>query len=284
MTDISELITWDTLVTISNSAFTTSLVGALAGAYAGAYAAQKIAERSKERTEFQSQIRNTNTAITLSLMVCSAALSLKKQVTKDLCETYFEEKAALESLIQKREHKEIPLDVQFEVRTNLISIPSPVVLINELRSLVYEKLSISGRPLAIMPTLDGALSSLAKTIEFRKSLIQNFKQLSPQTGNTELLARYFGWPYGEGHVNTEYFDTMTALQNQLDDVIFFSHLLCKDLAAHGDKVLRKFKSQFKGVMDQITAFELPPEKTADLMPPNERHSDWLAGFPKGSDE
>lgn len=283
MTDISELITWDTLVTISNSAFTTSLAGALAGAYAGAYAAQKIAERSKERTEFQSQIRNTNTAITLSLMVCNAALLLKKQVTKDLCETYFEKKAELESLMQKRERKEIPDDVLFEVRTNLITISSFVVPINELRSLVYEKLPISGRPLAIMPTLDDALSSLAKTIEFRNSLIQNFKQLSPQSGNTELLARYFGWP-SEGHINTEYFDTMTALQNQLDDVIFFSHLLCKDLAAHGDKVLRKFKSQFKGVMDQITAFKLPPEKTAGLMPPNERYSDWLAGFPKGSDE
>ena len=69
----------ENLAAISNSAFTTSLVGALAGAYAGAYAAQKIAERSKERAEFQAQIRNTNAAITLSFMVCNAAISLKRQ-------------------------------------------------------------------------------------------------------------------------------------------------------------------------------------------------------------
>ena len=40
-------MSWENLVAISNSAFTTSLVGALAGAYAGAYAAHKISERSK---------------------------------------------------------------------------------------------------------------------------------------------------------------------------------------------------------------------------------------------
>ena len=40
MTFRPEFNTWDSMVTIFNSAFTTSLVGALAGAYAGAYAAR----------------------------------------------------------------------------------------------------------------------------------------------------------------------------------------------------------------------------------------------------
>ena len=88
-------MSWENLAAISNSAFTTSLVGALAGAYAGAYAAHKISERSKERADFQTQIRNTNAAITLSFMVFNAAISLKKQQTKGLCDTYFKKKAEL---------------------------------------------------------------------------------------------------------------------------------------------------------------------------------------------
>jgi hypothetical protein len=71
---------------------------------------------------------------------------------------------------------------------------------------------------------------------------------------------------------------MTGLQNLTDDVIFFSHLLCKDLATHGNRVLEKFKSQFKGVPEQIHAIELSPEKTAGLMPPEEQYSEWLSGF------
>ena len=79
MTYLPDFISWENLAAIFNSSFSTSLVGALAGAYAGAKAAQKITERSKERAEFQTQIRNTNAAITFSFMVCNAAISLKKQ-------------------------------------------------------------------------------------------------------------------------------------------------------------------------------------------------------------
>lgn len=278
MTSLPEFISWENLTAISNSAFTTSLVGALAGAYAGAYAAQKIAERSKERADFQAQIRNTNAAITLSFIVCNAAISLKKQQTKGLCETYFNKKAELEDFLQKRKAGEISPDVQFDFRADLRSLPFPAVPIDALRSLVYEKLSVSGRPLALVATLVGALSSLAETIENRNGLIATFKQLPPQSREAALPALYFGRPYGEGHVSTEYLDTMTGLQNLTDDVIFFSRMLCEDLAAHGYKLLGKFKSQFKGVIEQINAIELSPEKTAGLIPPNEQYSEWLCGF------
>lgn len=266
------------LAAISNSAFTTSLGGALAGAYAGAYAAQKIAEHSKERAEFQTQIRNTNAAITLSFMVCNAGISLKKQQTKGLCDTYFKKRAELEGFLQKRKVGEISPDIPFEFQADLRSIPFPTVPIDALRSLVYEKLSVSARPLALVSTLTGTLSALADTIGNRNGLIASFKELSPQVREATLPALYFGRPYGEGHVSTEYLDTMTGLQNLTDDVIFFSYLLCKDLATHGNKVLDKFKSEFKGVVEQIHAIELSPEKTAGLMPPDEQYSEWLSGF------
>lgn len=275
---LPEFMSWENLAAISNSAFTTSLVGALAGAYAGAHAAQKIAERSKERAEFQAQIRNTNTAITLSFMVCNAAISLKKQQTKGLCDTYFKKKAELEAFSQKRKAGEISPDIPFEFQADLRSVPFPAVPIDALCSLVYEKLSVSGRPLALVATLAGVLSSLAETIANRNGLIASFKQLSPPARDVALPAQYFGRPYGEGHVSTEYLDTMTGLQNLTDDVIFFSHLLCEDLATHGNKVLDKFKSQFEGVLDQINAIELSPEKTAGLMPHDDQYSEWLSGF------
>lgn len=278
MTCLPEFISLENLAAISNSAFMTSLVGALAGAYAGAKAAQIITERSKERAEFQAQIRNTNAAITLSFMVCNAAISLKKQQTKELCDTYFKKKAELEGFLQKRKTGEISSDIPFELQADLRIVPIPAVPLDALRSLVYEKLSVSGRPLALVATLAGALSSLANTITNRNGLIASFKQLPPQACDAALPALYFGRPYGEGHVSTEYLDTMTGLQNLTDDVIFFSYLLCKDLATHGNKVLNKFKSQFKGVLEQINAIELSPEKTAGLIPPDEQYSEWLSGF------
>lgn len=265
---------WENLLVISNSAFTTSFVGAIAGAYAGAYAAQKVAERSKERSDFQAQIRNTNAAIILSFMVCNAAISLKSQETKGLCDTYLLKKSELEEFLQKYKTGEIWHDIPFEYQADLRSIQFPAVPIDALRSLVYEKLSVSARTLALITTLAGALSSLADTIANRNRLIESFKKLSPQI----RTALYFGRPYGEGHLNTEYPDTMTGLQSLTDDVIFFSHQLCKDLTAHGNEVLDRFKSQFKGAHEQIHAIELSPEKTASLMPADEKYSEWLSNF------
>jgi hypothetical protein len=278
MTYLPEFLSWENLATLSNSAFTTSLVGALAGAYAGAKAAQKIAERAKERSEYQVQIRNTNAAITLAFIICNAAISLKRQQTKDLCDMYFEKKAALEEFSRKRKFGEISRETLFEFQADLRSVPFPAVPIDALRSLVYEKLSVSGRPLALVATLAGVLSSLADLISNRNGLIASFKQISPQARETILPALYFGLPYDGGHVSTEYFDTMMGLQSLTDDVIFFSHLLCKDLASHGNKVLEKYKSQFKGELEHIHAIELSSEKTAGLIPKNEQYSDWLSGF------
>lgn len=269
-------MSWQNLAAIVNSAFMTSLVGALAGAYAGAYGAQRIAERSVKRAELQMQIRNCNTAITLSFMVCNSMIALKQQQTKVLCDTYFAKKAQLAGFLKMRAGGEIHPEVPFDFTAELGSVPFPTVPIDALRSLVYEKLPVSPRPIALVATLTGALSSLAETIENRNGLLSKFKNATPEHGN--LLAFYFGLPYAGGHVSTEYPDAMDALKNLTDDVIFFSHLLCKDLEAHGNQVLYKLRSNFKGVVDQIHAIELSPERTADLIPPAEQYSEWMSGF------
>ena len=278
MTSLLELMTLETLSVISNSSFTTSLVGALVGAYAGAYAAQKIAERSKVRAEFQAQIRNSNAAITLSFMVCNAAISLKEQQTKGLCDTFFKKRDELECFLKKRDSGEISLDTPFEFEADFRSISLPAFQIDALSSLVYEKLSVTGRPLALVATIAGVISSLDETVTYRNDLISKCKELPQDTRNVMLPALYFGRPYGEGHVSTEYIDSMTNLKTQTDDVIFFSCLLCKDLAMHGEKVLNNFKTQYRGVIEQVNAIEMSPEKTRGLMPPDEQYSEWLSGF------
>ena len=271
-----EFTSWQNLAAITNSAFMTSLIGALAGAYAGAFGAQRISERSKERAEFQAQIRNSNTAITLSFMVCNSMIALKQQQTKVLCDTYFAKRAELAGFLEMRAGGEIPPEAPFDFTAELGSVPFPTVPIDALRSLVYEKLSVSRRPIALVAALTGALSSLAETIENRNGQISKFKNLTPE--NRQLLALYFGLPYAGGHVSTEYPDAMEGLKNLTDDVIFFSHLLCKDLEAHGNEVLYKLRSRFKGVVDQIHPIELSPDRTAGLIPTLEQYSEWISGF------
>lgn len=257
-----------------NSAFTTSLVGALAGAYAGATAAQRIAERAKERDQLLTQIRNTNAAIMVAFGICNAAISLKKQQTKALCESFFAKKVELTEFQRKRKAGGIASDTPFEFQADLRSLQVPLVPIDVLRTQVYEKLSVSGRPLALVATLAGALTSLSDTITNRNQLIESFKRLNPET----LPALYFGLPYGDGHVSTEYADTIEAIHNLIDDVIFFSNLLCRDLTKHGNKILDKYKSRFNDKLETIHTIDFANAKTVGLMPHDEQYVDWLSGF------
>lgn len=278
MAFLTEILTWQNLGTLFNSGFTTSLVGALAGAYAGATAAQKIAERSKEREQLLAQIRGTNAAIMVAFGICNTGLAMKNQHTKSLHENFLNQRNELTEHIRKHKSGEIAPGTAFEFQADLRSLQIPLLPINVLQNHIYEKLSISGRPLALVATLAGASSSLEDTIRNRNVQIERFKRIPQNQRDSVFPAIYFGLPFGGGHVSTEYADTIDALYRLTDDVIFFSRLLCQDLENYGEEILSKYKSHIKDTEETIHSIEFDTEKTKNLLPDEKEYQDWLKGF------
>ncbi|MGP1716436.1 MAG: hypothetical protein ACTS9Y_04595 [Methylophilus sp.] len=272
---ILDLLTWENIL---NSAFTTSLVGALAGAYAGAKAAQNIAERSKEKEEFQTQIRNTNAAITFSFMICNAAISLKKQNTKHLIDSYFQAKSVYEEYLLTKKNGTTAKEVVFEYQANLSSLPVQEVPLIALQKQVYENLSITGRPLALVSTITAMQSALNTAIVKRNEMIPEFQKLSLEDRKGAFLALYFATPYGEGHTNAQYHDLMQAIHRLNDDVIFFSRLLSKDLETYGNAIMEKYKSKFGDVIERIHPAR--HEDMPGIIPLDENYQDWFTAFPQ----
>lgn len=227
MNFLTELLSWENLRALLNSGFTTSLVGALAGAYAGATAAQKIAERNKEREQLLTQIRSSNAAIMVAFGICNTGLAMKRQHTKSLHEKFNEQKNGLIEHIRKRESGEINAETLFEFQADLRTLQMPLLPINVLQNLIHEKLSMSGRPLALVATLAGASSSLEDTIRNRNLQIERFKRIPPNQKDSVFPAIYFGLPFGGGHVSTEYADIIDALYRLTDDVIFLASCFVK---------------------------------------------------------
>lgn len=274
------LPTWlslDNIGTLLNSAFTTSLVGALAGAFAGARAAQHVAERAKENEQLLTQIRTTNAAITASFTICNLLLSLKKQHTKSLYESFVAKRNELKTFHQMRRVGQIPQDQPFEFTADLRTLQMPILPIDVLQRLVFEKLSVFGRPLALTTSLAGVSASLAELMQKRAILVEQFKQL-PLNADGVVAALYFGHPFAEGRVSTEYADTLEAIFNQTDDGIFFSQLLCKDLMESGEKALAAFKRQTKKTAEHISTVDFELARETGLMPDESKYQDWLRGF------
>lgn len=276
---LSDFVSWEAIKNFTNSVFITSLLGALAGAFAGAAAAQRIAERSKHREELLREMRNTNAAIALAFGVCNTLLALKKQHVKSLKESYDAQKATLLEFQRKRKEGEISQDLPFEFRADMQTLQPQALPMDTLRAVVFERLSIVGRPLNIVVTLTQTVESLAESLTKRNSLIEGYKvEFAKDT--QPLVPLYFGLPFGGGHVNLDYPGTINAIYSQTDDGIFFGNLLCKDLREHGKQLSDVFKKKFKNDPPRISEVDFGPAAADDLMPDEKNYADWVKAFVK----
>lgn len=262
----------------ANSAFLTSLVGALAGAFAGATAAQKIAERSKLRDELLREMRNTNASIALAFALCNSLLALKKQHIRGLKEGHDAQSAELIEFKRKRLAGEVSLTQPIEFVFNLFSIQLQPLETETLKTIVFERLTIVGRPLNLVVTLAQTLEGLAESVQRRNDLIAGYKARG--TPGTELVNDYFGLPLSDGQINLDYPETLKAIYDQTDDGIFFSSLLCKDLQEHGEEIAARFKKTFNDSPPNISECDFTTVLTGNLMPDEANYADWERGFVK----
>ena len=260
-----------------NSAFVTSLAGALAGAYAGARAAQKIAERSKMRDLAIAELRSTNAAIMVSFSICSAALALKDQHVKPMYDRFLLEKERLEVFQQQRATRQRQDAAPFEFEADLQTFPAPVVPIKMLRDLLFNKTSNHGRPLALVAVLEQSLAGLVDQIAKRDQIIANFS--SGAVPSNVLPHHYFGLPLEDASTNRVFPDVVKGLREYVDDVVFFSKLLCEDLVAHGEGVKAASRRLFGKEAPHVNRPDFGTPRKNGLLPSDSNYQQWLNGFP-----
>lgn len=62
-------------------------------------------------------------------------------------------------------------------------------------------------------------------------IVQNFAESSDPALSNNFPYYYFEVPLGTGVMHQEYSDLTEAIHSYLDDIVFFSSLLCPDLEA-----------------------------------------------------
>jgi hypothetical protein len=272
---------WPDAKDFFNSVFFTAIVGAfaasLAGAFAGGRAAQRAADKTRNKEELLKEIRATNVAVMLAFGICNTLLSAKKQYVKALKETFDREKASTKAALMKQQAGVGGL-VNFlgDFRT----LPVLDLPVGILRTQVFEKISLQGRPILLVTTLVQAVGALNLCIAKRNELIEGFKTSS--LPDAQKMATYFGFPFG-GQVNQEYSDTIEAIYRQTDDCIFFSSQLCTELSDHGDRLSASFKRRFGKEAIRIHRPDFAKAVGADLMPKQEDYADWMSMFVKRAD-
>jgi hypothetical protein len=211
---------WQSIEAFFNSAFFaalfTAIAGSMAGAFWGAYGGQRIVERGKQREELLTEIRNTNATVMVAVGICNSFLGIKRQNVKPLKDLYDAQNAAYHAHAKKRELGQISLHTPFEFVANLQSLSLPPFPLEILRQQIFEKLSLSGRPLLLVNALSETIHGLNTSINARNVLIDDYKKSSSLSA--EL---YFGLPLGGSRViNQEYPASIEQIYCHTDNGIF----------------------------------------------------------------
>jgi hypothetical protein len=259
---------WEVL----NSEFMMSLTGALAGAGAGAYAAQRIVERAKLREELLKELRNTNAAATLAYGMSNSFLGVKKQQVKPLYDEFNKSKAAF--LDFKKNHNP-GVSGLFEFKADLEFLTPINVPINPLQNLIFEKISVVGRPLGLIGMLAQTVHHLDTWMERRNTLIQEIKAKRPS--HEELSIIYYGLKTDRG-TDDIYPSSLRGIYTYTDDCIYFSKLLGDDLAKHAAGLKQKLKKQFRGTEPFSATCDFSIAEKDGLMPPAEEYKGWESGY------
>lgn len=253
------------------TAFVGSLVGAGAGAWAGAYAAQKIAEKTKLRDELQNQIRNSNAAISLSFFICSVCIALKEQHIVKIKTDLDKNKERWEQHEAQRLAGQpvgaFSLPVEFKT-TAPITVP-----IEALEKLVFDKISLQHRPLAIFGILVQTIDSLNALIAERSKVIEEFKA-SRNQGGRPLLEFYLGIPTATGIRDERYSSLVQGLDRYTDDCIFFSKQLAEDIYSYAKRQLNVYKAKFPAPYPQVDKQQLAASKQK-FVPNESEYEGWM---------
>jgi len=256
--------TWQLL----NSNFLT----ALAGAFAGACGAAWIADRKERKRRLLEEIRSTNAAIMLAFNITNSYCGLKKQHVKRLKDNFDSQRSARETFQLEKKQGSIPSQKPFKFELDFITLLPVQTPIEVLKKLLFEKISMTGQPTALVATLSQCIDGLNTALELRNNIIEACK--ASTLSHDERASIYFGLPTANGDIDNNYPSYVDAISIQTDDCIFFSKLLGEDLNVHGQKLAKSFGRE----APQIHKFDFSIAEQEGLIPDAGLYADWTSKF------
>ena len=150
-------------------------------------------------------------------------------------------------------------------------VPSLTFPIVTLQRLMFDKISMFGRSLALMTTLSETAGWLTNANAKRNELLERLVRLS----GMEMAQAYFG----NGAANPEYAHALGAVASHTDELIFFSATLASDLAAHARALRAAWIEEFgRAHAPEATAVDFTAARQNGLMPEDSKYAEWLASL------
>ncbi|WP_340149230.1 hypothetical protein [uncultured Sneathiella sp.] len=248
-----------------------NFITALAGAFAGAIAAYLIAKRRQRSEQILQEIRNTNVAIAIAFDITNSFISIKKEQTAPLMTDYENSKASYNEFLERKRRNEIPETAIFSPNINLIDIDIPNIPIETLHNLITDRISSIERVIRAVTVLQRSYISFEKAVSQREYLKKDILAAHEDGTFNDLAAIYYAQKTQDGRINTTYPDAMRNISICVDDCIYFSNLIGRDLHEYGCELAKKYGRK----SPKISRIQDFPE---DLMPNHSEYHEWNEFF------
>ncbi len=266
---------FDVLAAILDSPFVLSLLGAAAGACAGAVLATRLVARRQRREELGAEIRSSNVATMVALSICHKALSLKRTHVLPLTTRFQADIAVWNEFVRQRRTGERQGNAAPSIAIDARVVPSLAFPIVTLQRLLFDKISLSGRALALMTTLSETAGWLTNANARRNELLEQIGRLPP---GADAAQAYFGTSASHG-TGTDYPGTVASVASHTDELIYFSATLASDLAAHAHALRATWTKEFgRRHAPEATAVDFTAARQNGLMPEDGKFAEWLASL------
>ncbi len=166
----------------------------------------------------------------------------------------------------------VPPPISIDLRV----VPSLTFPVVTLQRLLFDKISMFGRSLALMTTLSETAGWLTNANAKRNELVDRIRRLPDTSGVAQV---YFGAPTAAGVTNLDYPEAVHAVASHTDELIFFSATLANDLSAHALQLRASWVREFgRKQAPEINAVDFTAARQNGLMPAEEKYAEWLAGL------
>lgn len=248
-----------------------NFITALAGAFFGALAAYYIAKKHQQSVDLREEIRNINAAITLTYSVFISAISLKEQQINPLMEVYENTYRQYEEYITKEsDGKKEP----FKGIVDMREVSTPFFPTETISEIIYGKITAPTRVATMFSALNHSTNSLIELFMKRHQIIYEWKSNQNIT-EKEKLEIYLGLVQEDETVDERYSNIMDEISKSLDNCIFYSYTIVKDLNKYGCILAKKFGKD----TSIVVGIKLPNELiNSGLMPDENNYRDWIDGF------
>ncbi len=258
-------------------ALVVAIIIPLSASFFGAWTAQRIAERNRSRDDILKEIRSTNAAISLAMSVCNTAMAIKRQQVATVKRDFDQAKANFVEHVRQRQTGQIQGNTPYRFTLPLMTLPTPKFAIDSLRGVVLDRITVLGRAIHLTLELAEFAPRLVACMEARNQLVEGIKKAGG-VNSDEAAHRLFGLSLADGQHDLTFEHTLSGIVTITDDIVFFSHRLCKDLQKHGHWLVDKYRKRFGGSFPHIVDIDFSERIADGTIPPATQYADYMTKF------